>query len=70
MRRSALVSQGEVRPGVVQGQCWREWKDRYYTIGLNGERIPVYVIGGIERLVERSTPSNRADPRLSCRETR
>lgn len=49
MATRTVLSQGMVRPGVVQGQYWREDRprtDRYYTSGRDGERVPVYVLGG------------------------
>lgn len=44
-----VLSQGEVRPGMVQGQYWREdypRRDRYYATGPDGERVPLHVLGG------------------------
>lgn len=49
MGTRTVLSQGEVRPGIVQGQYWREdypRRDRRYTSGSDGERISVYVVGG------------------------
>jgi hypothetical protein len=44
-----ILSQGEVRPGVVQGQYWREdhpriWRE--YIDGPDGEKIEVSTLGG------------------------
>lgn len=41
-----LMSQGEVRPGMVQGQHWQESTPRQRsTVGPDGERVPIFVIG-------------------------
>jgi hypothetical protein len=67
--RRVLLSQGEVRPGIVQGQCWRETDyGPIYTPTPDGGRAPVYILGGRTRLVATNpTPPSHADPRLANR---
>jgi hypothetical protein len=71
MPTRTVLSQGEVRPGIVQGQYWREdhpRRDRFYTPGPDGEQVPVYVMGGYQPPATFGlTPDRRADPRLSHR---
>lgn len=77
--KRTVLSQGEVGPGVVHPQYWREdfpRTDRYYTIGRDGERVSVYVVGGYQppttfgmQGIEPTAgvPVSHADPRLSNR---
>lgn len=69
MATRTILSQGMTRPGIVHDQYWREDQprtDRYYTTGPDGERVPVYVLGGYQPPPTFGvTPLSRADVRLS-----